>query len=322
MMLSRDLVINENLYERLQLENFAATEKTITVAYSYDFDFKDMFEVRGQRRPKRGSGRIVAAGKSIAAKYRGLDGKEMTCRLTFNRQPQTMNSKQASFTFKLKAHQKAEIELAAGHARPASYSSARAKVEREYEQFCRSLASVETDNAAYNKVFAQARKDLFILQEQVGAQTAIDAGLPWYAVPFGRDQLVTALETLQFAPQLSKQVIDFLAAHQGRQLNASTEEAPGRIMHELRRGEMARLKEIPFTPYFGTVDATPLWLVLLSRYCARSGDLEPAREHWPQVEAAIAYLKANSGDHFLRYGGKVGAALSNQAWKDSGFAHV
>jgi len=120
-------------------------------------------------------------------------------------------------------------------------------------------------------------------------------------------------------PQIAREVLPLLAAYQGKKVDPLTEEAPGRIMHELRLGEMAVCKEIAFRPYYGTVDATPLWLVLLCRYVDASGDIKTAETLWPNVETALSYLeKETAGDGFLHYGGKAGAALSNQAWKDSG----
>jgi glycogen debranching enzyme len=327
-MVTRDLVIDDGLIERLEVQNFAPQHKEVNLTLGYDFDFKDMFEVRGAvKGRKKGDLSITLENtKAVLATYKGRDGKTMQIKLTFlNTEPATVDNQSAQFKFRLKAHERKTIEILAapqGLETPAaSYEQARTHCQADYEAFCKSIATVETDNEEINKVFEQSRRDLFLLQQkvpgQIGSQeNAIAAGLPWYAVPFGRDQIITALETIIFAPQLSKQVFEFLAAHQGKKFDKYTEEAPGRIMHELRSGELARNREIPFVPYYGTVDATPLWLVLLSRYCDRSQNIALARQYWPQVELAIDYLKKNTPDTFLKYGG--GGALTNQAWKDSG----
>jgi glycogen debranching enzyme len=107
-------------------------------------------------------------------------------------------------------------------------------------------------------------------------------------VAFGRDQVITALQILDFAPDSAKQIITLLAKYQGTKEDKFTEETPGKIMHELRTGEMARTREIPFIPYYGTIDATPLWLVLVNRYVENTGDIELARKLWPNIEAALS----------------------------------
>ncbi len=126
------------------------------------------------------------------------------------------------------------------------------------------------------------------------------------------------METLPFLPGLAKDVLGVLTAYQGVKNDPFTQEKPGRIMHELRLGEMARLKEIPFIPYYGTVDATPLFLVLLGRYVDTTGDIEFARSHWENVERALKFLDEEARDGFLRYGWEKGSALTNIGWKDSG----
>jgi glycogen debranching enzyme len=167
----------------------------------------------------------------------------------------------------------------------------------------------------------QAGRDIFLLRQPTPKGPCLSAGLPWYAVAFGRDQAVTGMQIVSFAPGLSKQILKVLAAYQGTKNDKFTEEAPGRILHELRLGEMARCREIPFIPFYGTIDATPLWLLLLNRYVDTTGDIALARELWPNVERALDYLEKSTSDTtggFLFYGGQGKSALSNQCWKDSG----
>lgn len=318
LLLRRELIIQDGLVERLTVVNYSPVEKDVDLALFYGFDFKDMFEVRGAaRREKPGEMHLECdRGNDVVASYIGADKQKMQTNLHFSGfGPGSVNASECRLKFKLKPHQSRSFEYAAtpGESATTGYDQSKAACVKDYQKFCSSMADIKTDNESVNKVFDQARRDLFVLR-QGGDKDAIAAGLPWYAVPFGRDQIVTAMEMLVFAPDISRQVIDYLADKQGKKYDKYTEEAPGRIMHELRSGELARLKAIPFTPYYGTVDATPLWLVLISRYSERTEDLSAAREHWPQVEAALEYLKKNS-DPFLSYGG---GTLSNQAWKDSG----
>lgn len=195
-----------------------------------------------------------------------------------------------------------------------------------------SRARIVSDNMRFNDYLERSYKDLYMLlqpaplstdwQSNARAEgqlgTCIAAGIPWFAVAFGRDQIVTALETLPFMSDIAKNVLDFLFAHLGKGQSDFTEERPGRVMHELRLGEMANLREHPFVPYFGTVDASPLLLTLLGRYVDFTADIDLARRHWTSVKSLLAYLDKESASGYLVYGGKDGAALSNQGWKDSG----
>lgn len=193
-------------------------------------------------------------------------------------------------------------------------------------------ARIVSDNGLFNEYLERSYKDLYMLLQpaplsgdwqsnnrgETALGTCMAAGLPWFAVAFGRDQIITALETLPFMSDIAKNVLDFLFAHLGKVESAFTEERPGRVMHELRLGEMANLREHPFVPYFGTVDASPLLLTLLGRYVDFTGDIDFARRHWTSVKSLLSYLDKESASGYLVYGGKDGAALSNQGWKDSG----
>jgi glycogen debranching enzyme len=198
-----------------------------------------------------------------------------------------------------------------------TFESQKAAVESEYQEWRNTGTIIETDNADFNKLCERNFKDLFILRQPTPKGECLSAGIPWFTVAFGRDQDITAHETLPILPDMTREILSVLASYQGTKSDDVTEERPGRILHELRLGEMARCKEIPFRPYYGTVDATPLWLSLLSQYVQWSGDLDFARKLWPNVESALAYLDSETADSpYLVYGKKKGA-LSNQGWKDS-----
>ena len=203
--------------------------------------------------------------------------------------------------------------------KPPTYEKQLADADDAYGKWRNSGATIETDNADFNKVVERAYRDLYMLRISSEHGDAIAAGIPWYVARFGRDQEITSMQTLLMQPDLAKGVLLDMAAHQGTKVDAETAEKPGKMMHELRVGEMARNNEIPFTPYFGTVDATPLWLSLLGKYVQQTGDVELAKRLQPNVDAALNYLddevKANG---YIRYGGTAKEALSNQGWKDSG----
>lgn len=313
--------------ERLVLRNKTKVEKTVELKINFAFDFKDMFEVRGQARKAHGTQTNELASNRVTCHYKGIDGKVLTSIVQFTK-PTKLAAKQAYYQIKLASGAKQAIEYAIV---PKTHDSEfidakfwlhKRESDIRFEQWKKNNVSITCDNPKLNQVFEQAVRDLYLLKISTPRGPGFAAGLPWYSVAFGRDQIITALQILNFAPDSAKEIILLLAKYQGNKVDKFTEETPGKIMHELRTGEMARTREIPFIPYYGTIDATPLWLVLVNRYVENTGDIELARKLWPNIEAALSYLEANTPDDFLFYGkqavdGKE-PALSNQAWKDSG----
>lgn len=313
--------------ERLTLKNLTAQAKDINLKINFNFDFKDMFEVRGQIRKAHGTTKAELSSKQVKSIYTGLDNKVLTSAIQFS-DPIALSNNQALYKIKLGAGASKTIEFAAlpepsGQSK-IDFTLQQRLADKTFESWTRSNVAITCDKPELNQVFSQAVRDLYLLKIETPHGPAFAAGLPWYSVAFGRDQVITALQILDFAPDSARQIIELLANYQGKREDKFTEETPGKIMHELRTGEMARTREIPFIPYYGTIDATPLWLVLVNRYVESSGDLELARRLWPNIEAALSYLKANTTDDFLFYGKAVSKvdgkepALSNQAWKDSG----
>lgn len=314
--------------ERLILKNPTDKAVDIDLEINFNFDFKDMFEVRGQARKAHGTTATELSSAQVKAQYKGLDNKILTSAVQFNQPTKLikLSKNQARYQFKLVPHASEFIEYAIlpEPSAPTKIDFARHKqqADKDFEIWQRSNVSITCDNPDLNQVFAQAVRDLYLLKITTPRGPAFAAGLPWYSVAFGRDQIITAMQILDFAPDSAKQIITLLANYQGKKEDKFTEETPGKIMHELRTGEMARTREIPFIPYYGTIDATPLWLVLVNRYVESTGDTELARTLWPNIEAALTYLKENTPNDFLFYGSPAAdgkePALSNQAWKDSG----
>ncbi|MGH7728755.1 MAG: amylo-alpha-1,6-glucosidase [Vulcanimicrobiaceae bacterium] len=314
------------LYERIAVRNFDGEAHDFSLALRFAADFVDMFEVRGQHRPRRGTLR-VETGPTIVARYQGLDGVERKSEFSFAPEPAELSADRARFVFRLAPHQSAAIFARAGApARAAEGPLPRAFFEnlraaRRAAKALRSRATqLESDDAGFNRWTRGALADLSTLIVHTDRGPYPDAGLPWYATQFGRDGLVTALFTLWLDPQLARGVLAFLAATQASEVDPERDAEPGKIVHEMRHGEMARLGEVPFGRYYGSVDATPLFVLLYGSYVQRTGDLETARALWPNVEAALGWIDRYGdcdGDGFVEYGRHSPDGLINQGWKDS-----
>lgn len=201
-----------------------------------------------------------------------------------------------------------------------SYQEAKHKAEEELGVWLAGQTRITTSNPSVNRTLKQAELDLYMLSTDIGQGHFPVAGIPWYCVPFGRDSILTAIQTLVLNPSLAKSTLRTLAAVQGEIINSSNEEAPGKILHEMRSGEMANLGEVPYKRYYGSIDATPLFIVLFTETIRWTGDHALLNELLPSVERALAYLEENAdldGDTFIEYHNQVSGGLAVQSWKDS-----
>jgi glycogen debranching enzyme len=194
---------------------------------------------------------------------------------------------------------------------------ARARCDRD--AFRAGCARPRCDDAVLQRALDRSLEDVYALRVHHGGRGIVGAGIPWFAAPFGRDALVTAAQLLPVAPELAAESLRFLAHHQGREEVPAREEQPGRILHELRRGEMVRAGEIPHAPYFGSIDATPLFVVVAEELWRWTADPLLLEALWPSVEAALGWLDraTDEGRTFLRYQRTTPLGLENQGWKDS-----
>jgi glycogen debranching enzyme len=188
----------------------------------------------------------------------------------------------------------------------------------ESEDWIDKITKIETDNKAINQVIHQAEQDIYLLRQTIDGRKVIAAGVPWFSTLFGRDSLIASSQTLLLDPSIARDTLYVLAHYQGKNDNDWREEEPGKIMHEIRFGEMARCQEIPHTPYYGTVDATPLWLMLYAEYYAWTGDEDTLNELWDHALAAMDWCDRNLKETgYLRYFSRSYRGLGNQGWKDS-----
>lgn len=328
----RQIVLSDLLWERIKLENFQNEDVEFILKIRFQSDFADMFEVRGLNRSARGVRMLPvesADKSSLFLAYRGVDNVLLETEIEFlDICPDFIQDGEAFFRIKIPAHKTRTFELristkwggneVAHSKEETSYTSARAIADRHCSDWSHELATIITDNDLFDVSVQRSLRDIYILRQPTPKGFGLGAGIPWYCAVFGRDSAITAMQTLPFAPHLARECIEILAKYQGQTSNDFTAERPGKIMHELRLGELARSNQIPHSPYYGTVDATQLWLLLLCEYVHWTGNLDFAHELWPAVKMAIQYLDTATAGGYITYRRMSEQGLENQGWKDSG----
>ncbi len=315
-------------YERLLIRNFSDRVWRIRVALQFGSDFADLFEVRGERRRARGGLSATRDSDCRAAlRYMGLDRIERITTLDFDPAPQTLTTERAGFETTLNARQVRRIFVRVGIADADAgrwsgrvfYRRMRAARHGLRESSARA-ASIDSSNSLFNEIARRAVSDLYMLITDTTQGPYPYAGTPWFSTPFGRDGIITALMTLWADPRIAKGVLRFLASTQATSVEPERDAEPGKILHEMRHGEMANLREVPFGRYYGSVDATPLFVLLLGEYFTRTADLDTVQALWPNVQAALTWIDTygdRDGDGFVEYHRQTKEGLSNQGWKDS-----
>jgi glycogen debranching enzyme len=320
------LLWRTRLYERLTLTNYGSLDLPTPLSLRFACDFADIFEVRGHARPQRG--RMLGSERGerwIAQRYRGLDGKVRACVLAFSERPDRLGDDFADFTLQLAPYTRLTMYVEIGIERADSPSRERFRAAAACARVAmrakrRRGAALESPGRAFHKWLDKSRSDLALLTTEFATGPYPCAGIPWFAVPFGRDGIITAMQLLWLDPALARGVLRFHALHQARDTSAFQDSAPGKIMHETRNGEMAVLGEVPFQRYYGGVDSTPLFVMLAGAYAQRTADLALIGELWPALEAAMAWIDGagdSDGDGFIDYQAARSSGLANQGWKDS-----
>ena len=321
-------VWNAICFERLAIRNFDDRRQRIRLDLEFAADFADLFEVRGMRRERRGTlhpARIQRNTATLA--YTGLDGHRRQTRLRFDPAPTQLEADRAVFELDLDPYARAAVFIevrcdANGFARPPGelFFSALRNARRALRASSSRAAAVETSNEIFNEAVRRSVSDLYMLITDLPEGPYPYAGIPWFSAVFGRDALITALQSLWMDPSIARGVLAHLAANQAQHEDAAADAEPGKILHEVRQGEMAELGEVPFRRYYGSVDSTPLFVMLAGAYLERTGDLDFLRDLWPNVEAALAWIDKHGdldGDGFVEYDRRTREGLVNQGWKDS-----
>ncbi len=316
-------------YELFTIASYAERTQRLRLALELDADFADLFEIRGSRRTRRGAVRADVRGPAeVAFVYESVDGLPRVTRICFSAAPEYLEPGRAEFSLELPARGRralgVTVHCEAGPQRPAPperrFFSALRQARRTSSGTRASLPGIESSNDVFNSVMSRSSADLAMLMTDTPHGPYPYAGVPWFSTAFGRDGIITALETLWFDPAIARGVLRFLAAHQAREENAAADMEPGKILHEVRECELARLGEVPFGRYYGSVDSTPLFVALAGQYWQRTRDRATLEALWPAVRAALGWIARHgdrNGDGFVDYGRKRDSGLRNQGWKDS-----
>jgi len=314
------------LHEQIALANYGTQSVRVPLEFAFAGDFADIFEVRGMQRAKRGDALAPEIGADrVRLAYRGLDDETRTCIVGFSAPPLRLSASEAAFTFELPPHARAELHVEIGGAEPATPSRARyrdaaARALLAMRRKRRRGATVEDRATPFAAWLGKARADLALLTDDLPTGPYPCAGIPWFSTMFGRDGIITALQMLWLDPMFARGVLGFLAAHQALEHSAFQDAAPGKILHEIRRGEMAALDEVPFRQYYGAVDSTPLFVMLAGAYAERTGDLAYIDGLWPALTRAMKWIEEDGDsnrDGFVDYARGRETGLANQGWKDS-----
>lgn len=325
----RQKVLWESVYyEQIFFHNFGQEDVDFDVEFTIDADFDDIFEVRGANRLRKGVRLPVKTEKnSVKLVYVGVDGMERSTTLHLKPEPTAVDNNRILYSIHLSPGQSYILSPTFSFEvqdqpknRLLSFRKAVKKHKRFLEYVDESTCEIITSNEQFNHWINRSATDLITMVSETPYGPYPYAGIPWYATPFGRDGIITALECLWISPEVAKGVLKYLAATQATGHDGFRDAEPGKILHETREGEMAVLNEIPFRQYYGTIDATPLFIVLAGEYFRRTGDLKTIRELWPNIEMALEWIEKHGdidGDLFVEYERKEESGLFNQGWKDS-----
>jgi glycogen debranching enzyme len=314
-------------HERIRLWNYGRTTLRMALSFDLEADFADIFEVRGTRRERRGTRREpMSAGREMRFGYLGLDGEERWTSIEWSDRPTAASGASVRFDYDLQPQQPVSLSLAIRCERerrlvaPRGFEPAMQDAAAALEQARAGYAVIETSSERFNYWIRRSAADLRMLTARTPHGDYPYAGVPWFSTPFGRDGLITALQTLWVNPGIARGVLNYLAATQADEINAAQDSEPGKILHETRTSEMARLGEVPFGRYYGSIDATPLFIIAAGAYFERTADRGFLTAIWPHVDRALQWIDRygdRDGDGFIEYARRSATGLVQQGWKDS-----
>jgi len=343
--INREIVLSGALFEELTVCNYSTSPIRFQLSVSFDADFVDLFVVRGYGRKHKGqllrttnqgkeeSGEesyLKAIASELSLAYKGLDGAVMESRIEFvHRLPDYLTGYTAVWQLELDTHEKQTLGYrlqmltnnrpTSSVSAPVTLIQAKAAELLEHQEWHQQVTQIRSDKNTFNRVIERAEQDVYLLRQSFGKGKVLSAGVPWFSTLFGRDSIIAASQILMLDPTIARETLTILADYQGKNEDEWRDEQPGKILHELRMGEMARCQEIPHTPYYGTVDATPLWLMLYAEYYAWTHDTDTLERLWNSAQRAMEWIdRSCSKTGYLSYERHSKRGLANQGWKDSG----
>jgi glycogen debranching enzyme len=324
----RTRFIAGRLYDRLRFRNYGHTTVEVPVELGFAADFLDMFEVRGQRPRQRGTllePRLQ--GKTLTFAYVGRDGVSRTTVVEFDRKPEGFAEGTVRFTMRLAPRERAvlrySVEVTGPDTAPEAEGEFNLKlggVRRARDRWAAEGTEVFTDNEQFTALLRRGQQDLAMLLSDTPWGRVPMAGVPWFVAPFGRDLAIAGLQTLSLDQRLAVAAVRLLTRLQATEEDEERGAQPGKIMHELRRGELAAQRRIPHTPSYLSIDSTPLYLLLVCETVMWSGDLEFFELLREPILAALNWIDRHGdldGDGFVEYPERVGGQAVHQGWRNS-----
>ena len=316
-------------HERLRIHNYGRAAVDVSFAIEFDADFADIFELRGMKRERRGSRLETQLKKDgLVLAYEGLDNRIRRTRIVFDPPPTRLNESVATFQIRLETGKDASYRCAIAcevdgdsrnEIRPC-YESVVEEAARALERVSAREPQIFTGNEQFNDWLNRSLADLHMMRTETPYGPYPYAGVPWFSTVFGRDGIITALQCLWFDPSLARGVLAYLAANQADAEKPEQDAQPGKVLHEFRDDEMAMLGEVPFRRYYGSIDSTPLFVMLAGAYYRRTGDRGFVESIWPNVQRALEWIDRygdSDGDGFVEYSRRSKHGLIHQGWKDS-----
>lgn len=314
-------------YENLRLCNFGLSSVSTSVNLQFAADYSDIFQVRGTHRQSSGTDLAAEVGQSrVTLAYLGLDGEMRSTLLEFFPMPTLLNAMGADFQIELAPREEISINVTVACLHSAdetvvvTYDEALRDSLHELEQIKSRVCSVTSSHETFNRWVSRSESDVIMMIRGNPEGAYPYAGVPWFNTVFGRDAIITAIECLWAAPWIAESVLRYLARNQAVEVIPEQEAEPGKILHEVRHGEMANLGEVPFKRYYGSVDSTPLFVLLAGMHFDRTGDRSVLESIWPNILAALDWIDRYGdadGDGYVEYQAKGARGLVQQGWKDS-----
>ena len=325
------------LRDVITLQSFAMEPLEFTLALHFSADFEDIFAVRSQMEERPGKLNPPCWEEFILFfSYDGADGLYRGLNIRFSPQPDRRAGPKAQYDVVLAPGETRELlvslilsesdkreDIQPTPREQPDLKRIEALLHRSADDWLKRQTVVESDSLSLNRLITRSFRDLRMLRNALDGREYFDAGIPWFVTLFGRDSLITAIQALAYDPTIAENMLRLLALHQGKEVDDWRDEQPGKIIHELRVGELANLGEVPHAHYYGTVDATPLFLILLGMHAGWTGRLGLFEDLRENVERALRWIDEYgdlTGDGFLQYRSRSKNGLVNQGWKDSGDA--